>query len=431
MAARGDGADGRTPPRLEGKGMTLVEIDQEFHALCPPLQPEEREQLEASLRAEGCRDALIVWQAAERAWCANCDEDVDITYRFDHHPYRQEGDDREGFWLCDKCYTPINEEDLTPILLDGHNRYALCQMHELPFPISYQWQLNSREEAINWIIATQLGRRNLTPEQKSYLRGKRFNLEKRQDGGHGDQKSEDKKYPPIRERLAKEYQVSTTTIKNDAQFASAVDTLEAQVRQDIRETVLRRQDREQGKITKQQAMHTGKLVQDAKVLPQPFMRREHWKPYHLLEAIDLLADLPQAEHAAVNRLLDGPFIPADDGLAILKNLAAMPEEKRQSIYTLHSHPEKREHDLALALAAEKAPPPDPQSQLAGALLVALHQVQQRLRRNWINVYPHEAWSDDLRDLEATLLQMMNRLTAIEAQVDTVHHERMARYGTTV
>lgn len=393
--------------------MHLVEIDQEFQALCPPLLPEEREQLEASLRAEGCREALCVWwEQWQEVYCKEC-----YAVRPVHF-----GD---GRWECDTCGFGVAPD--VHLLLDGHNRYALCTQYNISFE-TQEIDLASREEAVNWIIANQLGRRNLTPEQKSYLRGKRYNLEK--TGGHGKSATNFQEQNASK-RLAKEYKVVPATIQADGQFASAIDTLEAQVRQDIRDTVLRRQDREQGKITKQQAMHTGKLIQEHTVEPQPFMRREHWKPYHVLEAIDRLASIPQEEHAAVNRLLDGPFIPADDGLAILRNLAAMPSEKRQTIYELHNHPAKREHDLALALAAEKAPPPDPQSQLAGALLVALQQVQQRLRRNWINIYPHEAWSDDLRDLEATLLQIMNRLTAIEAQIDTAHHERMAPYGTTV
>jgi hypothetical protein len=60
---------------------------------------------------------------------------------------------------------------------------------------------------VNWIIANQLTRRNLAPEQKSYLQGKRYNLEKRQDGGHGDQKSAPENQGPMTaERLAIEYQ---------------------------------------------------------------------------------------------------------------------------------------------------------------------------------------------------------------------------------
>jgi hypothetical protein len=41
----------------------------------------------------------------------------------------------------------------------------------------------TREDVLRWIIKNQLGRRNLAPEQKSYLHGKFFNLEKHQDAG--------------------------------------------------------------------------------------------------------------------------------------------------------------------------------------------------------------------------------------------------------
>lgn len=360
---------------------TAIVIDPEFQALCPPLQAEEQEQLTTSLLREGCRDPLVVWE---------------------QYPFL--------------------------LLLDGHNRFALCHEHHIAYEY-IKLEFSHRAEATNWIIANQLGRRNLTPEQKSYLRGKRYNLEKQSQGG--DHKSKSKNDTLMREKLAQEYVVSPATITNDAQFATAIDTLEAQVRQDIRDTILHRQDRDAGKITKQQAMLTGKLVQDAKVSPQPFMRREGWKPYQVLEAIELLAAIPQGEHAAVNHLLDGPFIPAANGLAILQNLVAMSGESRQDLYTLQASPERRNQDLALALASKKAPPPDPQSQLAEGIILALQQTQQRLRRNWINVYPHEAWSDDLRDIEAGLLQMMSLLTAIESQVDTAHKERTASYGTTV
>ena len=300
-----------------------IRIDAEFQALCPPLLPEEREQLEASLLAEGCRDPLMIWLPENTAWCERCEAEQPIDYFFDRHPYAQDRDDHQWMWLCLTCHDPIDEEELEPLVLDGHNRYAICTQRTLEFDVRYQRQIATREEAINWIIANQLGRRNLTPEQKSYLRGKRYNLEKRHDEGHGDQKSEYKNYTPIREKLAKEYQVSSTTITNDGDFATAVDTLESQVRQDIRNTVLRRQDREQGKITKQQVTKTGKLVQEQTVAPQPFMRREGWKPYQVLEAIEVLESLPKDEHALVNILLDQPFIPGDDGLEILKNLKAM------------------------------------------------------------------------------------------------------------
>jgi len=97
-------------------------IDAEFRTLIPALSKDERAQLEASVLAEGCRDALVVWQG---------------------------------------------------ILLDGHNRYEICTAHSLPFE-TVEIDLPDREAAITWIINNQLGRRNLTPEQASYLRGKRY-----------------------------------------------------------------------------------------------------------------------------------------------------------------------------------------------------------------------------------------------------------------
>jgi hypothetical protein len=227
--------------------MSLI-IDPEFQALCPPLLPEEREQLAASLLAEGCRDPLVVWLPTEHAWCETCEAEQPIENFFARHPFHEEDADAEYFWLCTTCRMPINEEELEPILLDGHNRYTLCQQHQIPFALHYHGQIESREEAINWIIANQLGRRNLTEEQKSYLRGKRYQSEKRQDGRPEKRSKNDNVSGRTEARLAQEYRVSPATIQNDSKFATALDTLESQVRQDIRETVLRRQDRDQGRI---------------------------------------------------------------------------------------------------------------------------------------------------------------------------------------
>lgn len=70
-------------------------------------------------------------------------------------------------------------------------------------------------------------RRNLTPEQQSYLRGKRYNREKgdshRPEKRHqnGDVKPKGR----TKDRLAKELKVGTTTIERDGKFTAAVDKL--------------------------------------------------------------------------------------------------------------------------------------------------------------------------------------------------------------
>ncbi len=106
-----------------------IQIDPEFKSLIPPLGASEREQLEANLLASGCRDPLVVWKG--------------------HN-----------------------------ILLDGHNRYEICTSEGIDFK-TVDLELPDRNAAHDWIISNQLGRRNLTPEAVSYLRGKKYNLQKR------------------------------------------------------------------------------------------------------------------------------------------------------------------------------------------------------------------------------------------------------------
>jgi ParB-like chromosome segregation protein Spo0J len=85
-AARSEADPGPTPPASEASPVALV-IDPDFEGLMPALTGEARAQLEASLREEGCRDPLVVWPQPAGA----------------------------------------------PILLDGHNRYEICQQYGLAF----------------------------------------------------------------------------------------------------------------------------------------------------------------------------------------------------------------------------------------------------------------------------------------------------------
>ena len=108
-------------------------VDEEFRSLIPPLTDEERAGLEENLLRDGCLEPLIVW--AERQ-----------------------------------------------ILLDGHNRKDICDRYGIDYEIR-ELSLPDREAAADWIDAHQLGRRNLTPEQMSLLRGRRYNRLKKDKAG--------------------------------------------------------------------------------------------------------------------------------------------------------------------------------------------------------------------------------------------------------
>ena len=169
------------------------------------------------------------------------------------------------------------EEERT--ILDGHHRFAICQQYDIPYPV-HLLSLPDLDAAKAWMLTHQLGRRNLTPEQMSYLRGKQYAVEKRQHGG--DRKSKGKSFPlhdSTAAQLAEHHKVTDRTIKNDAAFAEALDTLAADVRADIRAAVLQRTPNgTQPATTKKQVTQAGKLVQDHAVEPLPFMRREAGVP---------------------------------------------------------------------------------------------------------------------------------------------------------
>lgn len=153
--------------------MSTIKIDAEFASLIPPLSEEEFALLETSIRAEGCRDPLVSWRGT---------------------------------------------------LLDGHNRLKICTRLEIPFR-TVEREFVGREEARDWILQNQLGRRNLKPDQISYLRGVRYNLTKRAHGGLREASGQNVHLPKTAQALAQQYGVSERTIRRDADFAAAVDEL--------------------------------------------------------------------------------------------------------------------------------------------------------------------------------------------------------------
>ena len=97
--------------------MNIV-VNEELKAYIDPLTPEEHDALERSILAEGCRDALVLW-----------------------------GD----------------------VLVDGHNRYGICQKHGLPFQTVQNARFQSMEDVHLWMIDQHLGRRSVSDFQRGVL----------------------------------------------------------------------------------------------------------------------------------------------------------------------------------------------------------------------------------------------------------------------
>jgi hypothetical protein len=165
-----------------------IQIDPEFAGLIPPPTPEELADLEARLRAEGCRDPLVVWKS-------------------------------HG------------------LLLDGHHRFELCRKLGIPFT-TVEIDLPDREAARQWIVANQLARRNLTREAASYLRGSLYNARKQQGRRTDLTSRQNVEKSTTAEQLAAAYKVDPRTIQRDGDFAAEVDTLAANCGSEVKQVIL-------------------------------------------------------------------------------------------------------------------------------------------------------------------------------------------------
>ncbi len=153
----------------------------------PAQTADELENLETSLREEGCRDPIVVWN-----------RDVDI------------------------------------VIIDGMTRYPICEKYGIEFS-TIEKQFDNIEQVKAWMCRNQLGRRNLSNSQKAYF-GARDLWDEESKKSHdaivesgGDRKSDEYKksvttpvsYPskpkvPVgetRERIAKIANVGARTVQ--------------------------------------------------------------------------------------------------------------------------------------------------------------------------------------------------------------------------
>ena len=175
--------------------MINLKIDPEFQSQIPPLTDDEFKQLEENILKEGkLISPLIVWNNT---------------------------------------------------LVDGHNRYAILQKHPEIYFSTIPLPFESREEVLAWICKNQLGRRNLTPEQKKFLVGKQYSIEHRKPGGNGNNQyttatqetvqeelCQNDTIPPvssetsIRRKIAEQHHVSESYVSRSEKFMKGVEIME-------------------------------------------------------------------------------------------------------------------------------------------------------------------------------------------------------------
>ena len=178
--------------------MINLKIDPEFQNQIPPLTDDEYKQLEENILKEGkLLSPLIVWNNT---------------------------------------------------LVDGHNRYAILQKHPEIYFSTMPLRFENREEAVAWICRNQLGRRNLTPEQKKFLVGKQYSIEHRKPGGNGNNQytattqetvqeelCQNDTIPPtateasVRKQIAEQHNVSESYVARSEKFMRGVEIMDQMI----------------------------------------------------------------------------------------------------------------------------------------------------------------------------------------------------------
>ena len=114
-------------------------------------------------------------------------------------------------------------------ILDGHNRYEIIQKHpELTYAV-HKVSFANRYEALSWICKNQLGRRNLTPQQKKYLIGQRYEAEKMAHGGERVATVQNEPLPSshkTRAQIANDTSTSESYVMRAGWYAQGVDAAE-------------------------------------------------------------------------------------------------------------------------------------------------------------------------------------------------------------
>lgn len=162
--------------------MVELKIDPEFQGKIPPLTAEEYEQLKENILEAGeVYEPIITWNG---------------------------------------------------VIVDGHNRWKIIQENtgliwktkEIDFPDKWA--------AFDWMYKNQLGRRNLTEQQRAYMIGKMYEARKKSGGAiYGRNKDGSFRHPQngvngaTDESIASELGIGRNTVGRNANYAKGIDAI--------------------------------------------------------------------------------------------------------------------------------------------------------------------------------------------------------------
>lgn len=135
-------------------------VDEEFRDWIPAQQSDEAALLEENLVREGVRDCLVMWPAPEVVIGSGPQQFV-----VDWQAGRLDPETGRACWLLGMrdqsgCRGLMEQTEWPLTVVDGHHRLSVAQRHGLPFRVTCI-PFGNRADVREWMLKTQLGRRNL------------------------------------------------------------------------------------------------------------------------------------------------------------------------------------------------------------------------------------------------------------------------------
>lgn len=119
------------------------------------------------------------------------------------------------------------------IIIDGHNRWKIhLEFPDIPYRVR-EMDFADKWEAFDWMYKKQLGRRNLTDEQRTVLIGKMYEARKHTESFKGNQyttksgAAQNEPKQTTAETIATELGIGSASVKRAEQFSKGIDTLQA------------------------------------------------------------------------------------------------------------------------------------------------------------------------------------------------------------
>lgn len=170
--------------------MHNLKTDPEFRDKIPPLTPQEFDQLRENILADGeVYEPIIVWNG---------------------------------------------------VIVDGHNRWKIIQENPgIPYKVK-EMHFADKYAAFTWMYQKQLGRRNLSDENRTYIIGKMYEAKKKSVGAQKGNKNAEKqntqnanivsggRTPRTDEIIAAEIGVNHSTVIRSEKFSKGVDAVREQ-----------------------------------------------------------------------------------------------------------------------------------------------------------------------------------------------------------